>query len=164
MAKSHHNRKQTSQKTGARQKPSRPGPSLWLVALVAALVVATVGLAAARQPAAPAAAGVKTLPLEVSVGEAAALRDAGAFILDVRESEEWLAGHIPGATLIPLGELAARADEVPADQQVVVVCRSGNRSATGRDILREAGLEQVTSMAGGMNQWAGAGYEVVTGP
>jgi len=164
MTKTHHAKKQPSKRTSARQKPSRPGPNLWVVALVAALVVIAIGLAAARQPAAPAAAGVESLPLEVSVGEAAALRDAGAFILDVRESEEWLAGHIPGATLIPLGELAARANEVPADQQVVVVCRSGNRSAAGRDILLDAGLEQVTSMAGGMNQWAGAGYEVVTGP
>ncbi|HSQ40223.1 MAG TPA: rhodanese-like domain-containing protein [Anaerolineales bacterium] len=104
------------------------------------------------------------LPREISVSEAAAMRDDGAFILDVREPDEWVESHIPGATLIPLGELASRVDEVPQDQEVVVVCRSGNRSAEGRDILLAAGFEQVTSMAGGVNQWKSAGFETVNGP
>ncbi len=105
-----------------------------------------------------------TLPREISVSEAAAMRDDGAFILDVREPEEWNESHIPGATLIPLGELASRVDEVPQDQEVVVVCRSGNRSQQGRDILIQAGFENVTSMAGGVNQWKAAGFETVSGP
>jgi rhodanese-related sulfurtransferase len=100
----------------------------------------------------------------VSVTEAAAMRDAGALVLDVREPDEWVAGHIPGAALIPLGELAARVAEVPRDRDVVVVCRSGNRSAQGRDILLGAGYTSVTSMAGGMNDWAGSGRPVVEGP
>jgi rhodanese-related sulfurtransferase len=104
------------------------------------------------------------LPREISVSEAAAMRAAGAFILDVREPEEWNESHIPGATLIPLGELASRVSEVPQDQEVVVVCRSGNRSAEGRDILLSAGFEQVTSMAGGINEWKAAGLETVSGP
>ena len=53
---------------------------------------------------------------------------------------------------------------LPKDQEIVVVCRSGNRSATGRDILLDAGFNQVTSMAGGMNEWAAKNYEIVTGP
>lgn len=105
-----------------------------------------------------------TLPREISVSEASAMREAGAFILDVREPEEWNESHIPGATLIPLGELASRVNEVPKDQEIVVVCRSGNRSAQGRDILLAAGFEQVTSMAGGINQWKAAGFETVSGP
>jgi len=105
-----------------------------------------------------------TLPLEISVSDASAKRDAGAFILDVREPDEWNESHIPGATLIPLGELASRVNEVPKDQEVVVVCRSGNRSAQGRDILLSAGLQQVTSMAGGMNEWKASGLETVSGP
>lgn len=109
-------------------------------------------------------AAAETLPREISVTEAAALRDAGAFILDVREPEEWNESHIPGATLIPLGELAARVNEVPRDQKIVVVCRSGNRSQQGRDILLAAGFEQVTSMAGGIKQWKAAGFETVSGP
>lgn len=105
-----------------------------------------------------------SLPREISVTEAASMRDAGAFILDVRQPEEWVEGHIPGATLIPLGELASRVSEVPQGQEIVVVCRSGNRSQQGRDILLQAGFEQVTSMAGGVNQWAAAGYDTVSGP
>jgi len=104
------------------------------------------------------------LPREISVSEASAMRDAGAFILDVREPDEWNESHIPGATLIPLGQLASRVDELPKDQEIVVVCRSGNRSAQGRDILLSAGFPQVTSMAGGINQWKSLGLETVSGP
>lgn len=104
------------------------------------------------------------LPREVSVPEASTLRDAGAFILDVREPDEWNESHIPGATLIPLGQLASRVAELPQDQEIVVVCRSGNRSQQGRDILLSAGFEQVTSMAGGINQWKAAGFATQSGP
>ena len=110
------------------------------------------------------AATAEGLPREISVSEAATMRDGGAFILDVREPDEWKDSHIPGATLIPLGELASRVNEVPQDQEIVVVCRSGNRSAQGRDILLQAGFENVTSMAGGINQWKTAGFETVSGP
>jgi rhodanese-related sulfurtransferase len=98
------------------------------------------------------------------VEAAAAKREAGAFILDVRQPEEWNEFHIPDATLIPLGELASRVDEVPRDQEIVVVCRSGNRSQQGRDILLKAGFTQVTSMAGGVTQWKAAGHPTVSGP
>ena len=104
------------------------------------------------------------LAKEVNVTQAAELRDQGAFVLDVREPDEWAAGHIPGATLIPLGQLASRLAELPQDQQIVVVCRSGNRSATGRDLLLDAGFADVTSMGGGMNAWASQGLAMVTGP
>lgn len=104
------------------------------------------------------------LASQISVAQAAELRDSGAFILDVREVDEWNQLHVPGATLIPLGQLASRVNEVPRDQTVVVMCRSGNRSQQGRDILKAAGFENVTSMAGGINQWSAAGYETVTGP
>lgn len=103
-------------------------------------------------------------PREISVAAAAAKRDAGAFILDVRQPEEWNEFHVPGSTLIPLGELAARTDELPRDREIVVVCRSGNRSAQGRDLLLDAGFTQVTSMAGGVTQWKAAGYPTVRGP
>lgn len=108
--------------------------------------------------------GVTTMPKEVSLTEALRLRNAGAFILDVRQPEEWHEYHVPGSTLIPLGELEARAKELPRDKQIVVVCRSGNRSATGRDILLRAGFGSVTSLAGGLSQWKAAGHPTVTGP
>lgn len=101
-----------------------------------------------------------SLPREISVDTAAELRDDGALMLDVREQSEWDEFHMPGAQLIPLGELPSRLSELPQDQKIVVVCRSGNRSATGRDILLDAGFTNVTSMAGGMNEWRSAGYDV----
>ena len=143
---------------------------------VAVFVLGAAALVAACSPAAPAASSspgapsasapagaIQALPAEVSAVEALALREAGAFILDVRQPDEWSAGHISGATLIPLGDLPARIAEVPKDRQVVVVCRSGNRSAQGRDILLGAAHPSVTSMAGGMNDWAAAGYPTTTG-
>ena len=116
---------------------------------------------AAVAPAAAAQAAARpALPAEVSVAEAAAKRDAGAFILDVRTPEEWNEFHVPGSTLIPIDQLPNRVAEVPKDKEVVVVCRSGNRSATGRDVLLKAGYPQVTSLAGGLTTWRSAGKPV----
>jgi len=134
-------------------------------------------IVAACAPAAPMAAvpadialvepvqseGLAALPLEIGAYQAADLREQGAFILDVRENDEWIAGHIPGATLIPLGQLENRLDEVPRDQSIVVVCRTGNRNAVGRDILLDAGFESVTSMNGGFVAWEKEGYKVEKG-
>jgi rhodanese-related sulfurtransferase len=82
----------------------------------------------------------------------------------VRTVEEWEEGHIPDSTLIPLDELPTRLSEVPGDREIVVVCRSGNRSQVGRDILLDAGFEQVTSMSGGVNEWKSLGYPIESGP
>lgn len=84
-------------------------------------------------------------------------------MLDVREPDEWQQIRIPGATLIPLGELPQRLSELPKDQEIVVYCRSGNRSKTGAEILATAGFSGVTSMAGGVNQWSAAGLPVESG-
>jgi rhodanese-related sulfurtransferase len=106
---------------------------------------------------------VQGLAKEITPAQASQYQKDGAFMLDVRQPEEWDAGHIPGAVLIPLDDLQSRLNEVPKDKEIVVVCRSGNRSATGRDILLNAGYPKVTSMGGGMNQWSAAGLPVVTG-
>jgi rhodanese-related sulfurtransferase len=106
------------------------------------------------------ASGTQNLPGNISVDEAYGLYKKGAFVLDVRTPEEWDEYHIPGTTLIPLDELDSRSEEVPQDQDVVVVCRSGNRSQVGRDILLQAGFTQVTSMDGGVSAWRDAGYPV----
>lgn len=103
------------------------------------------------------------LPSEVTPAQAAKLVEQGAFLLDVREVSEWTQWHIQGATLIPLGELPNRLDEIPQDQKIVVYCRTGNRSAEGRDILLNAGFPQVTSMSGGITAWQGQGNPVVSG-
>lgn len=96
----------------------------------------------------------------VSVDEAHAMAQNGAFVLDVRTVEEWNEFHAPNSTLIPLDQLASRLNEVPRDRQIVVVCRSGNRSQQGRDILLNAGFEQVTSMTGGLNEWRASGFPI----
>ena len=126
------------------------------------VVVAALGLAGCGSSATKSA-GPTPMPMTVSVSEASALHDAGAFVLDVREPSEFAAGHIAGATLIPLGELANRTSEVPHDKTVVVVCHSGNRSAQGRDMLRQAGFTNATSMAGGLTDWVAAGLPLTTG-
>ena len=99
-----------------------------------------------------------SLPAEINVDEAYKFVEEGAFLLDVRTPEEWDDFHAPQATLIPLDELASRVDEVPTDRDVVVICRSGNRSQVGRDTLLAAGHPSATSVDGGMNAWAAAGY------
>lgn len=98
-------------------------------------------------------------PSFVSVQQAYELyQQEDVFVLDVREPFEWQEVRIPHTTLIPLGELRARVNEVPKDATIVVVCRSGNRSQEGRDILKRAGFENVTSMNGGVIGWSAAGY------
>ncbi len=129
-----------------------------IIAAIVLLVVAGGAWALLTNDTTPVAQG--DLPLEISVDEAYQKYEAGAFLLDVRTPEEWDDFHIPGTTLIPLDELPGRVSEVPADQEVVVVCRSGNRSQSGRDILLNAGFETVTSMDGGVSTWQAAGYPI----
>ena len=105
-----------------------------------------------------------SLANEISVDEAYAKYQQGMFLLDVRQPEEWQEAHIPNTTLIPLGELESRLNELPKDKPIVVVCRSGNRSQAGRDILKKADFNNVTSMAGGINQWRAQGYPTTSGP
>jgi sulfur dioxygenase len=86
-------------------------------------------------------------------------------ILDVREAEEFTGplGHIEGAVLIPLGELAARADELQRDRPIVAVCRAGSRSAQATAILLQAGFSDVANLNGGMLRWRAEGYPVEGG-
>ncbi|NIW45351.1 MAG: rhodanese-like domain-containing protein [Gammaproteobacteria bacterium] len=136
-----------------------------LIGVAGVIIIGLIGAVVFSNQAAPATTSQATaLPLEVSVQEAYRLREEGKFVLDVRTQEEWNSGHVPGATLIPLGELSNRLDEVPEGEDIVVICRSGNRSATARDILLGAGFSSVTSVAGGFNDWVVNGYEVAVGP
>ncbi len=81
-------------------------------------------------------------------------------IIDVREPDEFAAGHLPGARLIPLGQLPARTGELDPSQPIVVVCRSGNRSATATEFLLKCGFQNVRNLAGGMIAWVQAGHPV----
>jgi len=81
-------------------------------------------------------------------------------VLDVREPDEWDAGHVEESRHIPLGELVQRAGEVPQDRRVVVVCRSGARSAQATVYLAGGGWEAV-NLYGGLQAWAAAGRPLV---
>ncbi len=100
---------------------------------------------------------------EISVDELAARLEAGAFVLDVRQPDEYVAGHVPGACLIPLGEVPDRLGELPADQELLVICRSGGRSFTAAEFLEQQHIRAV-NVAGGTLAWIESGREVVTGP
>ena len=86
-------------------------------------------------------------------------------VLDVREEEEFTGplGHIEGAVLIPLGQLAARVDELKRDQPVVAVCRAGGRSAQATAILQQAGFGEIANLNGGMLRWRAEGHPVEGG-
>jgi len=152
-----------SKRTNKRKKQQQNNRNVWLGVAGVILVVA-VGAVVFGNPGTSAPARVNALPMEISVQEAFSMREEGAFVLDVRNQDEWDAGHVPGATLIPLPQLESRLAELPPDQEIVVICRSGNRSATARDILLDAGFSAVTSVAGGFNQWASNGYDIELGP
>jgi len=92
---------------------------------------------------------------------AAAVPDE-AWLLDVREHDEWAAGHVPGATHIPLGQLGARTSELPEDRQIYVICRSGMRSGRAAQALNGAGWQAV-NVGGGMQDWAAAGKPMTAG-
>jgi len=100
---------------------------------------------------------------EIDVDELARRRADGAFVLDVRRPDEYEAAHVPGAVLVPLDELAARQDELPADQPLLVICHSGARSATAVRALTQAGYD-ATNVAGGTKAWIEAGNPVADGP
>ena len=92
----------------------------------------------------------------------AAQVDDGAYLLDVREPDEWAAGHAPGAHHVPMMEVPARMAEVPTEAEVVVVCRSGGRSGQVTSWLMGNGWDNVRNLDGGMHSWAAAGREIVS--
>jgi rhodanese-related sulfurtransferase len=98
---------------------------------------------------------------EVEPAEGRTLVDAGALLLDVRELDEWQAGHASDARFVPLGELEARIGELARDRRIVAICRSGARSGRATVFLRAAGFDAV-NLAGGMRAWSSAGLDVVT--
>src|SRR5271154_7625795 len=85
---------------------------------------------------------------------------AGVFLLDVREDDEWTAGHAPEAVHVRLGDLGARVGELPRDREVYVICRSGTRSAYAAQNLAAGGLNPI-NVADGMTGCAGAGRPIV---
>ncbi len=134
---------------GGRHKAERQNLNwLWVVLGIAA--VATAAFFLLRS-----AGAVAT---EISVAQAYEKYQQGAFFLDVRTQAEWDQVHLAKGTLIPLDQLSSRLGEVPKDQDVVVICRSGARSKEGMTILRSAGYSRAVCMTGGLLAWKAAGY------
>ncbi|MDT5347195.1 MAG: hydroxyacylglutathione hydrolase, partial [Mycobacterium sp.] len=120
------------------------------------------GFGAWRAAGLPLAGGeiIEDVP-QVGPRAAKAMVDDGALLLDVREADEWCTEHAPGAVLLPTGRVLARQDELPLDRRIVVVCRSGGRSAAVTASLCRSGFDAV-NLAGGMCAWAAAGLPVVS--
>jgi rhodanese-related sulfurtransferase len=97
---------------------------------------------------------------EIDVAEAKRRHGAGAVLIDVREPDEWAAGHVAGARLIPLGQLRRQLGKLPRDREVLFICRSGNRSGTATLAARRAGLGRALNIRGGMIAWAQAGLPI----
>ena len=99
------------------------------------------------------------MAIEVTIADLAQQLGNGAYVLDVREDDEYASGHVPGAHHIPLGSLEERIGEVEDGGRVWVICRSGARSQKGADILFANGIDAV-SVAGGTLGWIEAGHSV----
>ncbi|MCL5947265.1 MAG: rhodanese-like domain-containing protein [Chloroflexi bacterium] len=90
---------------------------------------------------------------DIDVREAHRRYRAGALMVDVRELHEWLEHHIEGALHLPLGELMHRLHELPRDREILLICRSGNRSGRALRLLQAQGFERVSNVSGGMLSW-----------
>ncbi|MCB9430635.1 MAG: rhodanese-like domain-containing protein [Ardenticatenaceae bacterium] len=109
----------------------------------------------------PATVDVASLPADIDVQTVNAIKDRDdVFVIDVREQWEYDEGHIPNITLMPMGEIASRLSEIPTDKEVVVTCRSGNRSSQVATFLRDQGFTNVHNMEGGILAWQQAGLPV----
>ncbi|MFN8559584.1 MAG: rhodanese-like domain-containing protein [Dehalococcoidia bacterium] len=95
---------------------------------------------------------------DVSVQEASRRQADGAVIVDVREADEWATGHVPGARHAPLSRLHVAS--LPRDADLLIICRSGGRSARAVTALRQAGYTRAVNVAGGMTAWSAAGLPV----
>lgn len=120
---------------------------------------AAAGGAAAGVPAAASGIGVP----EVDADEAHRMVQAGAQLIDVREPWEWATSRIPGATLIPMGEIATRTSEIDPQRPLVIHCAGGVRSAKVVEVLRQAGFDNAVNLAGGIIEWTNRRLPTETG-
>src|SRR4051812_19470760 len=132
---------------GSDQAGSRTGP-----------VIPSILAADGRDPARATMEGV--MPQQVPTVPASELPE-DAVVLDVREDDEWVHGHIEGATHIPMGDVPARLDELPEGDPLYVTCRGGGRSARVAAWLNENGFDAV-NVGGGMGEWEAVGRPMVS--
>jgi rhodanese-related sulfurtransferase len=130
-----------------------------LMAVIALLAVVVGGALVAMNASSGAPAAGSTVISPDYYIENYTNTDADHILIDVRTPGEFNGGHIAGAVNIPVEELDQRLSEVPADKDIVVYCRSGNRSATASRILTSSGFEGVYDM-GGIIAWQQAGLPI----
>ncbi len=139
-----------------------------LIILMAIIALTAVGCSGGEQPVATTAAETETttaagqateqLPKDTSLDEAVKLvaGDADIYFFDVRTAEEYAAGHVPNAELLPLDQLEAKIGDIAADKdaKIIVYCRSGNRSGQAQGLLNDIGYHNVCN-AGGIINYSG---------
>lgn len=119
------------------------------------------GAAADRATAPPAASD---LAESIDVATLARVKEqADVVLIDVREPDEYAEAHIPGVTLIPLGDVPDRVAEIPKDKTVILTCRTGNRSGQAATWLRSQGYSDVHNLQGGILAWQKAGLPTESG-
>lgn len=134
--------------------------------LLTLLIVLLFALTACGAPSTPTATtgaeiDLATLPALVDPQTANLLRERDdVLLIDVREPAEYDAGHIPGITLIPMGEIPNRLVDIPKDKTVIVSCQSGRRSAQIASFLQQQGFTNIHDLAGGFSAWQRAGLPV----
>ncbi len=99
---------------------------------------------------------------EIDIDQVAAALESGAALIDVREPDEYVEGHVPGALNVPMSVLGSRIDELDRSEPVHVICASGNRSSAMADLLVAQGFDAV-NVRGGTGAWIKAGRPVQTG-
>lgn len=130
---------------------------IWILLIIAATVITACGGQAIEAETVSNEIDLSSLGGEVDVQTVAAIKDRDdVWVLDVREPWEYDEAHIPGVILIPMNEIPGRLSEIPTDKEVIVTCRSGNRSGQVTDFLRQQGFENVHNMAGGILAWQAA--------
>jgi rhodanese-related sulfurtransferase len=100
---------------------------------------------------------------EVDIDELEQAMAEGAPVIDVRQADEYDAAHVPGARLIPLGEVAYRIGEVPTEGPVYVICQTGARSLKAAEFYRARGID-ARNVAGGTKAWVESGRQAIRGP
>ena len=99
---------------------------------------------------------------EITVDQLVLERERGATVIDVREVDEYIAAHVPGVRLVPLGTIPDALDTLPRDETVYIICHSGARSLRAADFLNAQGFDAV-SVAGGTSAWVQRGLDYATG-
>jgi phage shock protein E len=134
---------------------------LTLIAFLLLILAACGGDAAGETAVVDSELDITTLADIIDVQTVSDIKDRpDVVVLDVREQWEYDEGHIPGVTLIPMNEVPDRLSEIPTDKEVIVTCRTGNRSGQVTDFLRQEGFDNVHNMAGGIVAWQEAGLPV----